>query len=179
MWSYWLLIYRTFRTMWIQSFILTSHMISTFADYESVSRTRTSYKLQKRNPQHWQSRQTDRRSGRCESFCKKGILNCKIWYLSSSVQHPPIFQRSLRRWRWNWGCLLHRGGVHREGQNFIIFCLFVKDVCWPLISTLLQGGASAAPCAAGFGVCCLCQDSPISSIKSTKNDHLNLHYRTW
>ena len=45
--------------MWIQSFILTSHMVSTFADYESVSRTRTSYKLQKRNPQHWQSRQTE------------------------------------------------------------------------------------------------------------------------
>ena len=129
--SFLLLIYWTFRTMWIQSFLLIVHMISTLADYEpaSVSRTRTSYKLQKRNPQHWQSRQTDRRSGRCELLCKKGILNCKIWNLSSSVQHPPIFQRSLWRWRWNWGSLLHRGGVHWEGQNFIIFCLFVKDVC--------------------------------------------------
>ena len=121
----------TFRTMWIQSFLLIVNMISTFADYEpaSLRRTRSSYKLQKRNPQHLQRRQTDRRSGRCEFFCKKGIFNYKIWILSSFVQHPPIFQRSLRRWRRNWGCLLHRRGVHWEGENCMIFCLLVKDIC--------------------------------------------------
>ena len=39
----------------------------------------------------------------------------------------------------------------------IIFMTMIK---------FFQGGTSAAPCAAGFGVCCLCQDSSLSSSPS-------------
>ena len=53
------------------------------------------------------------------------------------------------------------------------------SLCWKNIMTMIiiiifmtmikffQGGTSAAPCAAGFGVCCLCQDSSFTLSSSS------------
>ena len=54
----------------------------------------------------------------------------------------------------------------------IIFMTMIK---------FFQGGTSAAPCAAGFGVCCLCQDFSLSSSSHSPSPpppdhHHNFHH---
>ena len=59
------------------------------------------------------------------SFIQNPTISFVQKSISSFVQHPEIFQRGLRCWRWNWGSLLHWGGVHWEGYDH-----YVEKILW-------------------------------------------------